>query len=53
METALNVIETTEDIAGQMAELGPEARAAARCCGVLAPQVHFLDMPFYETGRVR
>ncbi|MEM9185717.1 MAG: glucosamine-6-phosphate deaminase [Planctomycetota bacterium] len=30
-----------------------EARAAARCCGVSEGQLHFLDMPFYETGRVR
>ena len=30
-----------------------EARAGARCCGVPADQLHFLDMPFYETGRVR
>lgn len=30
-----------------------EARAAARFCGVAAERVHFLDMPFYQTGRVR
>lgn len=30
-----------------------EARAGARCCGVPADRIHFLDMPFYETGRVR
>ena len=30
-----------------------EARAATRCCGIAAEQLHFLDMPFYETGRVR
>ncbi len=30
-----------------------EARAATRCCGIPSPQLHFLDMPFYETGRVR
>lgn len=30
-----------------------EARAAARCCGVPAEQLHFLNMPFYETGRVK
>ena len=30
-----------------------EARAAARACGVPAERLHFLDMPFYETGRVR
>jgi glucosamine-6-phosphate deaminase len=30
-----------------------EARAAARFSGVKASNIHFLDMPFYETGRVR
>jgi glucosamine-6-phosphate deaminase len=30
-----------------------EARAAARSCNVPESQLHFLDMPFYETGRVR
>lgn len=30
-----------------------EARAATRYCGVPAEQLHFLDMPFYETGTVR
>jgi len=30
-----------------------EARAAARYSGVKAENIHFLDMPFYETGRVR
>ncbi|MEQ8209142.1 MAG: glucosamine-6-phosphate deaminase [Lacipirellulaceae bacterium] len=30
-----------------------EARAGARVCGVPAERLHFLDMPFYETGRVR
>ena len=30
-----------------------EARAAARSCGVPVEQLHFLDMPFYETGTVR
>ncbi len=30
-----------------------EARAAGRYCGVPYEQLHFLDMPFYETGRVR
>ncbi len=29
-----------------------EARAAGRWCGVSPEQLHFLDMPFYETGRV-
>jgi glucosamine-6-phosphate deaminase len=30
-----------------------EAKAGARVFGVPAEQLHFLDMPFYETGRVR
>jgi len=30
-----------------------EARAAGRYCGVPIENLHFLDMPFYETGRVR
>ena len=30
-----------------------EARAAGRYCGVPQENLHFLDMPFYETGRVR
>jgi glucosamine-6-phosphate deaminase len=30
-----------------------EARAAARYCGIPAENAHFLDMPFYETGKVR
>lgn len=30
-----------------------EARAAGRFCGVPVDNLHFLDMPFYETGRVR
>ena len=30
-----------------------EARAGARFSGVRAENIHFLDMPFYETGRVR
>lgn len=30
-----------------------EARAATRYSGIPAEQLHFLDMPFYETGRVR
>ncbi len=30
-----------------------EARAAAKYSGVKAENIHFLDMPFYETGRVR
>jgi glucosamine-6-phosphate deaminase len=30
-----------------------EARAAGRYCGVHEQRLHFLDMPFYETGVVR
>lgn len=30
-----------------------EARAGARYSGVKPQNIHFLDMPFYETGRVR
>jgi glucosamine-6-phosphate deaminase len=30
-----------------------EARAAGRDCGVPYEQLHFMDMPFYETGTVR
>jgi glucosamine-6-phosphate deaminase len=30
-----------------------EARAAARLSGVVNDRIHFLDLPFYETGRVR
>jgi len=30
-----------------------EATAAARSCGIPGTRLHFLDMPFYETGRVR
>ncbi len=30
-----------------------EARAAGRACGVPYDNLHFLDMPFYETGTVR
>lgn len=30
-----------------------EARAGARFCGLDDRRIHFLDMPFYETGRTR
>jgi glucosamine-6-phosphate deaminase len=30
-----------------------EARAAARACGIPVERLHFLDLPFYETGTVR
>ncbi|NND98486.1 MAG: glucosamine-6-phosphate deaminase [Pirellulaceae bacterium] len=29
-----------------------EAREGARCCGVPDDNLHFLDLPFYQTGRV-
>jgi len=30
-----------------------EARAGARFCGLSEKQIHFLDLPFYETGAAR
>lgn len=30
-----------------------EARSGARCCGVLSERLHFLNLPFYESGRVK
>ena len=30
-----------------------EARAAARSCGVSLANIHFLDLPFYETGVIK
>jgi len=30
-----------------------EAKAATRYCGIPENKLHFLDMPFYETGRVK
>ncbi len=30
-----------------------EARAATRSCGIPADRLHFMGMPFYETGRIR
>ncbi|MFK8114212.1 MAG: glucosamine-6-phosphate deaminase [Rubripirellula sp.] len=30
-----------------------EAREGARCCGVQDEHLHFLDLPFYQTGRVK
>jgi glucosamine-6-phosphate deaminase len=30
-----------------------EARAATRSCGLPDERLHFMDMPFYETGRVK
>lgn len=30
-----------------------EAYFAARSCGLLHESIHFLDLPFYETGQVK
>lgn len=30
-----------------------EAKSACRYCGVLEENIHFMDLPFYETGKVR
>ena len=30
-----------------------ECRAAARLCGLPTERLHFMDLPFYETGKVR
>jgi glucosamine-6-phosphate deaminase len=30
-----------------------EARAAGRACGIPTERLHFMDLPFYETGRVK
>jgi glucosamine-6-phosphate deaminase len=30
-----------------------EAKAACRFCGINSEHIHFLDMPFYETGKVK
>jgi len=30
-----------------------EARSAALCCGVKEENIHFMDLPFYETGKVK
>jgi glucosamine-6-phosphate deaminase len=30
-----------------------ESRAAGRCCGISIDRLHFMDLPFYETGRVK
>ena len=30
-----------------------EAKAACRYCGIPDENIHFMDMPFYETGKVR
>ena len=43
--------ETVQDIKGLIRR--SEAREGARCCGVTRDQLHFLDLPFYQTGRVK
>lgn len=30
-----------------------EAREGARCCGVKDENLHFLDLPFYQTGQIK
>ena len=30
-----------------------ETRAAGRCCRIPVERLHFMDLPFYETGRVK
>ena len=30
-----------------------ETRAAGRCCSIPEERLHFMDLPFYETGRVK
>jgi glucosamine-6-phosphate deaminase len=30
-----------------------ETRAAGRCCQIPVERLHFMDLPFYETGRVK
>jgi glucosamine-6-phosphate deaminase len=30
-----------------------ETRAAGRCCNIPVSRLHFMDLPFYETGRVK
>ena len=30
-----------------------ETRAAGRCCNIPVERLHFMDLPFYETGRVK
>ena len=44
-------ISVVQDIKGLIRK--GEASAACRFCGVKEPNVHFLNMPFYETGQVK
>jgi len=43
--------EQVQDIKGLIRR--SEARQGARCCGVRDENLHFLDLPFYQTGRVK
>ncbi|WP_404308032.1 glucosamine-6-phosphate deaminase [Neorhodopirellula lusitana] len=43
--------EPVQDIKGLIRR--SEAREGARCCGVADDRMHFLDLPFYQTGRVK
>ncbi|MDP6635549.1 MAG: glucosamine-6-phosphate deaminase [Phycisphaerae bacterium] len=46
-------VDSPEVLALKTAIRCSEARAAGRYCGLPADNMHFLNMPFYETGRVR
>ncbi len=59
-----DVLEATENKAPGQADPRPvqllkglirrgEAKAACRYCGIKDENIHFMDMPFYETGKVR
>ncbi|MCG8583984.1 MAG: glucosamine-6-phosphate deaminase [Pirellulales bacterium] len=51
-KTAAQVdIDSVQDIKGLIRRT--ETRAAGRQCGVDVANLHFLDLPFYETGTVR
>lgn len=50
-QTKENDIEEVRKIKGYIRR--GEARAGARFCGLPDDHIHFLDMPFYETGRTR
>ena len=50
-QTTENDIEEVRKIKGYIRR--GEARAGARFCGLPDDHIHFLDMPFYETGRTR
>ena len=51
-KTAAQVdIDAVQDVKGLIRRT--ETRAAGRQCGVSVENLHFLDLPFYETGTVR